>query len=77
VSASHHNGKIGKVVNFDALTARYHVMLGPGTTVALKDGNILPAGGEGTVEDGSFYDSVSCCMLYIFGTGTAATQTMH
>jgi membrane associated rhomboid family serine protease len=47
VSASHHNGKIGKVVNFDALTARYHVMLGPGTTVALKDGNILPAGGEG------------------------------
>ena len=47
VSASQHNGKIGKVVNFDSLTARYHVQLAPGTTVALKDGNILPAGGEG------------------------------
>merc|ERR1712146_130431 len=47
VSASQHNGKIGKVVNFDSLTARYHVMLAPGTTVALKDGNIMPAGGEG------------------------------
>ena len=47
VSASQHNGKIGKIVNFDHLTARYHVMLAPGTTVALKDGNIMPAGGEG------------------------------
>ena len=47
VNASQHNGKIGKVVNFDQLAARYHVMLAPGTTVALKDGNIMPAGGEG------------------------------
>lgn len=47
VSASQHNGKIGKIVNFDHLTARYHVMLAPGTTVALKDGNIMPAGGDG------------------------------
>ena len=53
VSASHHNGKIGKVVNFDHLTARYHVMLAPGTTVALKDGNIMPAGGEGLRQRGA------------------------
>ena len=47
VSAAHHNGKIGKVVNFDQATARYHVQLSPSTTVALKDANICPAGGEG------------------------------
>lgn len=46
MSASQHNGKIGTVVNFDALTARYHVMLGPGTTVALKDGNVTTIEGE-------------------------------
>ena len=32
VSASQHNGKIGEVVNFDALTARYHVKVAPGGT---------------------------------------------